>query len=141
MYMALKFYPIDTFMFLISSFCFWMVFIICVARFSFNIKCEWKLHCHMQCVPGRRNSKCKAWKQEQTADSRSKVRFQILFLQPCYFITSGEDAGGKARWCCHFGKQLGRFLQLAMHSPYDPPIPLLVIYLRGKKTGSHKFCF
>jgi len=46
-----------------------------------------------------------------------------------------HTAGGNANWCGHHGKQYGGFLKkLQTELPYDPAIPLLSIYLKGRKT-------
>ena len=43
--------------------------------------------------------------------------------------------GGNADWCSHCEKTVWNFLKkLKIELPYDPVIPLLVIYLKKPKT-------
>ena len=62
-------------------------------------------------------------------------------------ITNGEDVekrkplhtvGGDINWCSHCGKQYGDFSKkLIIELLYDPPIPLLDIYIHQKKKNPH----
>ena len=49
--------------------------------------------------------------------------------------------GGNVNWCRHHGGWYGGSLEKLMDGPYDPAIPLLVIYMDKTKTLIQKDTF
>lgn len=120
---------LSPFVFLVSSFCFWLVFLMCVDKPSSKVNVSESYSNTCKCVLERRNHKCEALQQGQIKQNK-KVKFLIIFPQLCYIIkSSSENAGGRQNGVVTLENS---FLQLTMHLPYDPAISHL--HTRENKT-------
>lgn len=53
-------------------------------------------------------------------------------LDPAYI------AGGNIKWCTHSGQQSSSFWKHETELPYNPAVPLLIIYSRKIETYVHR---